>query len=560
MLLSVTMLFSACSSAPAAEGSEPAAEAPAAEATEAAEAAEAEGEAPAEAEGETTESPLQVKALDDKTLEVKLIANTPYFLELTAFPTYMPVQQAVVESAGEAWATEASTYIGNGPYMVTDWVPSSHITMEKNPHYWEQDLLGPQSIKFNLIEGAVPQLNGFQNGSLKFVDDAPPEEIAALKSTPTFHSQAQMGTYYVSLNNQVAPFDDPLVRQAFILAIDRVHMADVIGSGLYIPAGAWVPPGLSDATPGSDFRETRGDYYDPTAYEANLAEAKALLEQAGYPGGEGLPVIEYLYNEGSVHQPVAEALQNMWGELGANVELVMQEWNTLLETRKNGEYMTTRDGWLNDYNDPIGMLDLFITGGGNNNSQYINPEYDALITSIKTSSDPAARFDMMHQAEDMLMNDWVFAPIMYYGDPYLQDTTLDGSVWSSPLGYKYFMYAENYDDAELNVCVGPNPATIDPALNSAVDGATMIIHAFEGLYRLNRDGTPEPAMAESVDISEDGLTYTFHLRDGIAWSDGSPITANDFVYSWTRAIDPMTAADYGYMFESIEGYTAAIGG
>lgn len=502
---------------------------------------------------------FQVVALDDQTLEVTLAAPTPYFLELTAFPTYFPVPMHVINEVGESWATDAASYIGNGPYKTVEWTSGSHITMEKNESYWNYDALGPDSIKFSLIEDDTAQFNAFQSGELQFIDNMPQDEIPNLLNTPEFHVTNQLGTYYVSFNVEVAPFDDPLVRQAFTLAIDRDFMANVVGNGLYTPAGAFVAPQLYDATPPTQFRDVGGDYYDPSAsaYESNLEEAKRLLEEAGYPNGEGLPVIEYIYNDNTLHKGVAEALQNQWGQLGATVEIEVQEWATFLNSRKNGEFMIARDGWLSDYNDPITMLDLYVTDSGNNNAQWSNPDFDKLIEDIKSTGDAAERFEMMHQAEDMIFDEWIIAPIMYYGDPWMLDASLSESVYDLPLGYKFFMYAEGFDD--LNVCVGPTPDTIDPALNSAVDGATLIIHGFEGLYALDRNGVPAPAQAESYEVSEDGLVYTFHLREGLQWSDGTPITAQDFVDSWVRAIDPATGADYSYMFACIAGYAEATG-
>lgn len=543
LLLSATMLFSACG-----KTTTPPSESSASEAT-------GTGESAAENTASTFDSSaLQIKALDERTLEVKLKARTPYFLELTAFPTYMPVKKDIVEANSDAWATAAETYIGNGAYKITEWVPGSHINMEKNENYWDAANIGPQKLNFSLIEDDVPQYNAFQADELQFIDSVPTAEVATLKSNPEFYVDSQLGTYYVTFNNQAAPFDNPLVRKAFSLAIDRVYMAEVIGEGIWLPADAWVPRGMLDGD--KDFREVGGSFIDTANYAANLEEAKAALAEAGYPNGEGLPVIEYIYNEGSIHPQVAEALQNMWGELGATVNVSMQEWATFLNTRKDGNYMTARDGWLNDYKDPVGMLDLFITGSGNNNPQYSNPEYDALISQIKTEADPTARMQLLHQAETTLMENWVFAPILYYADPYMMTPELKDNAWASPLGYKYFMYAKGLE--EINICLGPQPDTIDPALNTAADAASYIMHTFDGLYKSNKSGDVEPAIAESVDISEDGLTYTFHLREGVKWSDGSPLTAEDFVYSWTRAINPETAADYGYMFEVIAGYDEAI--
>lgn len=224
----------------------------------------------------------------------------------------------------------------------------------------------------------------------------------------------------------------------------------------------------------------------------------------------------------------------MWGQLGATVTLESQEWATFLNTRKNGDYQVARNGWLGDYNDPISFLDMWITGGGNNDAQWSNAEFDSLIKQIKSSGDAEARMEMMHQAEDIIFDEWMLCPIYYYVDIYMAQQNLE-NLSTSPLGFKFFMNASNGTDT-LKVCTGPDPDTIDPALNSAVDGGTMIDHAFEGLYTVAYGTTPTPGQAESVEISEDGLTYTFHLREGLKWSDGTPLTAHDFVYSWQRAV------------------------
>lgn len=523
---------------------------------------ETDDETAEETEGTFDPSLFQVKAVDEKTLEVALAAPTPYFLELTAFPTYSPVPIEIINSVGESWATDPATFISNGAYQVTEWVPSSHITMTKNESYWDAENVGPNTIEFKLIEDSVAELNAFQTGEILFSENPPPEEIPALQSQDFFSSEPQMGTYYMSMNHQEAPFDDPLVRKAFALAIDRTHIASQIGNDLYIPADAWIPDILAGATPGSSFRDDGTSWWDPSAaaYEANCEEARTALAEAGFPDGEGFPTVTYIYNETGIHPAVAESLQAMWKDvLGVTVDLEVQEWATFLETRKNGEYQLARDGWLNDYNDPMGMLDLFISGSGNNNSQYSNPDYDALISQAKAEGDLEARFALMHQAEDILREDYVFAPIMYYGDPFLVDPAVaEGGFWTSLLGYKYFMYVQGFED--LSVCIGPNPSTVDPALNSSVDGATMIIHSFEGLYRLDKNGTPVPGLAESVDISEDGLVYTFHLRDDLQFSDGTAITAQTFVDSWVRAINPETGSNYSYMFGVIAGYEDAVGG
>ncbi|HOQ06351.1 MAG TPA: ABC transporter substrate-binding protein [Clostridiales bacterium] len=228
---------------------------------------------------------------------------------------------------------------------------------------------------------------------------------------------------------------------AFIGPIDREWIVKNIGKAGQQPAGAFVPTGLSDADPTKEFREVGGDYYDPTgaAYEKNLEEAKKLLAEAGYPEGKGLPTLEYLYNEGTGHQAIAEAVQSMWKEIGVNVKLQSQDWNTFLNTRKNGEYDIARNGWLADYNDPISFLDMWTTDSGNNDAQWSNAKYDELIRRIKTSSDPEERYKLMHEAEDIIFEESMLCPIYYYVDIYVLNQKVQG-FYSSPLGYKYFMY------------------------------------------------------------------------------------------------------------------------
>ena len=201
------------------------------------------------------------------------------------------------------------------------------------------------------------------------------DEIANLSENSDFYKKGQLGTYYVSFNTQEAPFDDPKVREALSLAIDRNYIAEKIGQAGQIPATSFVPIGMADADATKDFREVGGDYYPAGVedYESNCEQARALLADAGYPNGEGFPVFTYIYNTNTGHQATAEALQQMWKEeLNIDCTLESQEWNTFLETRKDGNYSVARDGWLGDYNDPITFLDLFVSTSGNNNAQWKN--------------------------------------------------------------------------------------------------------------------------------------------------------------------------------------------
>ena len=383
---------------------------------------------------------LEATAINDLTLEVRLITRTPYFLELTAFPVYYPVKEEIIKMNGDTWATKAGTYTGNGPYMMTQWVPGSHMMFEKNPFYWNYGALGPEKIRFVLMDDDNAILAGYNSGGLSFIDTVPNDEIPALRNRDDFYIIGQLGTYYISYNVQTPPLNNPRFRQALTLAIDRQFITDNIGLAGQIPAGAFVAEGISDAAPGSSFRAVGGNYYDPTSlgFNENLAEAKSIIEEL-YPDGN-IPTMEYIYNMGTGHQLVAEALQQMWAQIGVNITLNVQEWAVFLNTRKNGEFQIARNGWLNDYNDPIGMLDMWISGGGNNDAQWSSAEYDSLISKAKSTSNQVERMKYLHQAEDIIFREWMLAPIYYYVDLFMLSNSISG-FYASPLGYKYFMYA-----------------------------------------------------------------------------------------------------------------------
>ena len=388
-------------------------------------------------------APMAVKAIDAKTLEVTLVAPSPFFLEVCAFPALFPVKKDIVEANPEGWTTDPETYIGNGPYKLVEWVNKSHMIYEKNENYWDAENIVSDKIKFVLLEDDNAILTAFKNGDILFADTVANAELEAMKKDPAFKVTEQFGTYYVSFNTQKDPLDDARVRKALILAVDRNYIVDKLGQLNQTPMAAFVPASLFDADKTKNFREVGGDYYSvaTSEFEANLAEAKRLLAEAGYPEGKGFPTITYTYNDSSLHKSIAEALQNMWGELGITVKLELQEWNVFLNSRKKGDYYVARNGWLADYNDPVSFLDMWVTGGGNNDAQWSNAEYDQLISDIKTSADQAVRMEKMHEAEDLIFDEWMLCPIYYYTDIYMVKENVTG-FYASKLGFKYFMYAD----------------------------------------------------------------------------------------------------------------------
>ena len=391
--------------------------------------------------GEMEPSELGVSAPDDKTFVVTITSDLPYFTEICAFPATFPVREDVVSNP--EWTYTPETYISNGAYKMTVRETNSQIVMEPNEYYYNVDKLGPQKITFKLMDDQNAQLNGFNTGELDFIETVPVDEVAGLLASGEMKVVDYLGTYYVCYQTQKAPFDDWRVRKAFTLAVDRNYIVTEITQTGQVEAGAYVPAGVYDAAgvEGDDFRTVGGDYYDPTtdAYEANCEEARALLAEAGYPNGEGFPVVEYLYNTDDNHKAVAEALQNMWQtELGVTVTLTNQEWGTFLQTRKDGDYSIARNGWIADYNDPMTFLDMWLTGGGNNDAQYSNPDYDAKIQEAKATSDVATRMQLMHEAEDILLEqDWVVNPLYFYTQSYMLADGIEG-MYYCPLGYFFF--------------------------------------------------------------------------------------------------------------------------
>lgn len=388
-------------------------------------------------EGAKDPSELGVKAIDEKTFEVTLAVPTSYFLEIAAFPTTYPLREDIISENPDTWATEPDNYIGNGPYKLTTWEHQSKMVYVKNDQYYDLDKLGPDTINFNLMEDQNTILSAFKNGEILFGDDLPSEEIEAMKGNG-LEITGQLGTYFLAIQTQKEEFKDAKVRQALSLAIDRNFIVEAVAKGGQQPADTFVPTGLSDSNVEEEFHSNAEAWYDVNDYEGNVTKAQQLLAEAGYANGEGFPTIELMCNPG--HEAMMEAIQNMWAEkLGLNVTISSQDWNVFIDTRNAGEYQVARHGWLADYNDPISFLDMWVTGGGNNDAKWSNAEYDALIKEVKTTTDREARYTAMHAAEKILSEEMPVIPIYYYTDLYLLSDKLEG-FYVSPLGFKFFMY------------------------------------------------------------------------------------------------------------------------
>lgn len=400
-------------------------------------------------EGNMTTEPdfdaLNVVASEDgKTLTVTLSYPCAYFDKLAAFAAMSPVQQATVEANGDAWCTEPDTYICNGPYCISEWIPSERIVLTKNPNYvggWDSSKIVSDTITLLLLEDSSAAYAAYNSGEAQLVKDVPTDEIPSLTKAEDggdFYVDTILGTYYLSLNDQKEPFTDPNVRKALSLAIDRDYVANTIMQGTYTPAYNLVGPGIVDENGMFYDNANGGKTYISDDYEANLEAAKQALADAGYPNGEGFPVIEYSTNDAGYHTPVAEYLQQAWGELGITVNINKVEWASFTPMRRAGDYDASRNGWVMDYNDPSNMLELFTTSNGNNDGKYSSADFDAAIEASKVA-DKSVHFQKLHEAEDILMNDYACIPVAYYNDFWLQSPSLKGT-WHSPYGYWYLQY------------------------------------------------------------------------------------------------------------------------
>lgn len=384
---------------------------------------------------------LAVSAPDDKTFVVELSYPCTYFDSLAAFATLSPVQQKTVEDNGDAWATAADTFISNGPFYITEWVPDSHITVSKNPNYWNADAIKLDSIKFVLMEDANAAYSAYKNGEVLMIKDVPTEEIPSLKDSDEFHIDPLAGTYYLSLNDAKEPFTNVNVRKALSLAIDRDYVANEIMQGTYSPAYNFMGPGWVD-TDGSEFMKNAngGKTYISEDFEANLAEAKKLMEAEGY-SKDNMLKFTYSTNDMGYHKPVAEYLQQAWAEIYVDLKVEVVEWSSFTPMRRQGQYDASRNGWVCDYTDPSNMIELLYSTNGNNDGKFKDADFDAAIDESRTTVDPVKRSAALHKAEDILMEKAACIPVAYYNEYYLQSPKLTG-IWHSPRGYWYFMYAE----------------------------------------------------------------------------------------------------------------------
>ena len=388
--------------------------------------------------GETTDfSTVGVKAVDENTLEVTLENPTPYFLGLTSFYTYYPVHQATVEG-NEAWAADASTMVTNGPFTLTTWVTGSELGWTKNEKYWDAANIKLTNVTASIVNSGATETSQYQGNEIDYAG-APTGEIPTDQIQPLseqlkdeFKLTDIASTYYYEFNTKEAPFNNVKIRKAFAMAIDRQSLIDNVTKAGQTPAFGFVPTSIA----GLNNQSFRDEHPDADYFKEDAAAAKTLLEEGmAEEGITTLPSITLLYNTSENHQKLALAVADMWkNNLGVEIQTKNEEWSVFLESRKTGNFQIARAGWSADYNDPMTFMDMFVTGGGNNNTGFANEEYDALIdAAYKGGNDPEKRMQDMAAAEKILVGDnMVIMPVYYYTQasltkPYLKGVTTDFS-------------------------------------------------------------------------------------------------------------------------------------
>ncbi|MEO0453222.1 MAG: peptide ABC transporter substrate-binding protein [Verrucomicrobiota bacterium] len=360
-----------------------------------------------------------IKATSEKTLEVTLKAPTPFFLYLTAFPTYFPVPLRAIEAHADAWGLPGKI-ITNGPYLLESWKIRDRVTLVKNQDYWDAERVQLNRIDSLITDKATTAFNLYATGLSDLIVDknmVPQHIITALKDRPDFHSYTYMGTYYYRFNVTREPLNDPRVRQALSAAIDRQRIIDKITKAGEQPATSFTPPNVAG-------------YQPPDGIAYHPEQAQALLAQAGYPNGTRFPRLSLLYNKSELHEKIAIEVQAMWKQvLGIQVDLANQEWATYLDSMKNLKYDIARSSWIGDYPDPNTFLDCFITGGGNNRTGWSRDEYDQAIEKANQTNDPKERLAIFYDAETLLVKeDPPIAPLFFYSGILFYDQNKIGGI------------------------------------------------------------------------------------------------------------------------------------
>ena len=380
-----------------------------------------------------------IRATDDHTLVVNLNYPTVFFLQLCAFYPLFPINQRSLEEAKKRWPEtytlewlQPGYIVTNGPYLLKDRRVNDRLRLAKNEDYWDADNVAFNTIDILTVENYATMLNLYLTGSVDWIDRISTNQVPRLLPREDFNPIPYLGTYFFRVNVTKPPYDDPRVRRALALTIDRRAICEKIMKSGQKPSFSLVPPGMAGYEAGastmrhSPFKDDLSDYEE--AFARDIAEAHALIKEAGFgEGGEPFPTFEIHYNTSEAHRDIAEVVADSWKRnLGLDARLLNQEWKVYLDTQQNLGYDVSRSAWIGDYVDPNTFLDMFVTGNENNKTGWGNAEYDALVSGAATEFDPVKRMEMLSKAESILMEELPILPIYFYSTQSMYNPRIGG--------------------------------------------------------------------------------------------------------------------------------------
>ena len=358
-------------------------------------------------------SKVGVKAIDAKTLEVKLKNPTPFFLGLLSHYSTWPVHKETVLEFGEIddrqglW-TRPGNFVCNGPMNLKSWELNKKIIVEKNPLYWDADQVKLNQMHFYPVSDINTEERMFRAGQLHLTSTVPSQKCGVWREegNPNLRIDPYMGTYYYRASVNVEPLNNAKVRKALTYSIDREKLTEKVTQCGQIPAYSFTPPGAAGYNPDTEIP------YDPELARQLLSEA---LEEEGISGIEDFPVLQILYNTSEDHRKIALTIQQMWQQnLGINVELENMDWKVYLSRQNSMDYQISRAGWIGDYEDPNTFLDIMRTGRGNNRTGWSNQEFDELVGKANATADQEERYRLLGEAEKILIDELPIIPVYTY--------------------------------------------------------------------------------------------------------------------------------------------------
>lgn len=386
--------------------------------------------------GECEDAEVGVKALDETTFQVTLENLTPWLISLTATTSFFPVKKDLV-AGNDKWTADVSTYVSNGPFMLTEYRHANRLVLKRNPNYYAADGVKIDEVDFVVISTASAELIAYNNGEINVSTNLDPEALIQYAGTEEFHTSGRVGIQYCDFNCDLPEFSDKRVRQAFAMAIERQTMLDMMGI-VEPPVFGFVPyaqPSLTD--PSKSYREVAGDMFTE-----DVTMAQQLMADAGYPGGAGFPTVRIVTKNDEQQLLMAQILGQFWKDnLGVDYEIDPRESSSYWGDLANGDFSVDRNGYTVDYADASANLKIWVTGSNASENQWDDPVYDELFTKTLSMTDAAEREAALIEAERYLADEMPGMPVYSYDNQYLVKPNITG-VTCNPIGHIFYEYAD----------------------------------------------------------------------------------------------------------------------